>query len=151
MGSTGDVVPPPFGKKLLRFFRQNQAPFLSCLLMLMVMMVFLPSLRNDFVNYDDPEYVTANLHVQPGLTREGVRWAFGTTTASNWHPLTWLSHMADCQLYGLKSWGHHLTNLIFHALNTGLLFLVLRAITGALWRSMFVACLFGLHPCTSNL
>ncbi len=114
--------------------------------MLTVTVVFLPSLRNDFVNYDDPEYVTDNPHVQSGLSWEGIRWAFATNAASNWHPMTWLSHMADCQIFGQKSWGHHLTSVILHALNTGLLFLVLRGMTGALWRSMFVACLFGLHP-----
>jgi len=114
--------------------------------MLAVTVVFLPSLRNDFVNYDDPEYVTDNPHVQSGLSWEGIRWAFATNAASNWHPMTWLSHMADCQFFGKKSWGHHLTSVILHALNTGLLFLVLRGMTGTLWRSMFVACLFGLHP-----
>jgi len=108
--------------------------------------VFEPSLRNDFINYDDPDYVTENEHVQKGFSWEGVRWAFSTTDASNWHPLTWLSHMADCQMFGLHSWGHHLTNVILHALNTCLVFLVLRSMTGALWRSLFVAGLFGLHP-----
>jgi Flp pilus assembly protein TadD len=131
---------------LIRFYRQNEGPFLCSLLVLTVMVVFLPALQNDFINYDDPEYVTDNPHVQNGLTWEGIRWAFVTTAASNWHPLTWLSHMADRQFFGPKSWGHHLSSVILHALNTGLLFLVLRAMTGALWRSLLVACLFGLHP-----
>src|SRR2546430_15700794 len=81
-------------------YRQWKVPFLCCLLMLTVVVVFLPSLRNEFVNYDDPDYVTANAHVQSGLTSEGLRWALAATHASNWHPLTWLSHMMDCQIFG---------------------------------------------------
>jgi tetratricopeptide (TPR) repeat protein len=100
----------------------------------------------DFVGYDDIQYITGNHHVQAGLTLEGFIWAFTTDHASNWHPLTWLSHMLDCELYGLKPSGHHLTNLLFHLANTLLLFLVLKRITGAHWRSAFVAALFALHP-----
>src|SRR5713101_7336266 len=110
----------------LRRYRRCALPSLCCLLFVSVIMVFGPSLRNDFVNYDDPDYVTENDHVQKGSSWEGVRWAFSTTDANNWHPLTWLSHMADCQMFGLHSWGHHLTSTILHALNTCLLFLLLR-------------------------
>ena len=103
-------------------------------------------MRNGFVSFDDGTYVTANTHVQGGLTWEGLEWAFQTSTASNWHPLTWLSHMLDWQLYGAQAWGHHLTSLLLHTLNTILLYLVLQALTGNRWRSWFVAALFGLHP-----
>ena len=99
-----------------------------------------------FINLDDGVYITENRHIQDGLTFEGVTWAFKTVHAGHWHPLTWLSHMLDSQIYGLKPSGHHLTNLIFHIANTLLLFLVLRRMTGALWRSCFVAALFALHP-----
>ena len=100
----------------------------------------------DFVNYDDQEYVTENGHVQEGLTVKGLIWAFKTFHSANWHPLTWLSHMLDCELYGLDPMGHHWTNLQFHMANTLLLFFILQLMTGELWRSAFVAALFALHP-----
>jgi tetratricopeptide (TPR) repeat protein len=102
--------------------------------------------RNDFVNYDDSDYVTANRHVQGGFTWENVRWAFTSGHASNWHPLTWYSHMADWQLFGEHPWGHHLVNVVFHIVNTVLVFLVFMQMTGAFWRCAIVASLFGLHP-----
>jgi tetratricopeptide (TPR) repeat protein len=116
------------------------------LLLLLVFLVYLHALSSDFVSYDDQVYVTGNYHVQHGLTWDNVKWAFCTSTAANWHPVTWLSHMLDCELFGLKAWGHHLTNLLLHTANTFLVFLVLRRMTGAFWRSWFVAGLFGLHP-----
>ncbi|MCK4619391.1 MAG: tetratricopeptide repeat protein, partial [Desulfobacterales bacterium] len=100
----------------------------------------------DFVGYDDQEYVTENIQVQKGLSVEGIIWTFTTFHSANWHPLTWLSHMLDCELYGLNPMGHHWTNLIIHMANTILLFLVLKLMTGAIWRSAFVAALFALHP-----
>ena len=100
----------------------------------------------DFVNYDDNEYVYENQNVQEGLTLESIIWAFNTTHAGNWHPLTWLSHMLDCQFFGMEPGRHHLTNLLFHITNTLLLFFVFRKMTGRLWRSAFVAALFALHP-----
>jgi tetratricopeptide (TPR) repeat protein len=145
-GSIPDSVKPTLARKWISLYHQNEALYLFSLHTVTITVVFLPSLQNHFVNYDDPGYVTANPHVQHGLTMEGIRWAFVTNATGNWHPLTWLSHMADCQFFGQKSWGHHLTNVLLHALNTGLLFLVLQGMTGALWRSVFVACLFGLHP-----
>src|SRR3954466_3554573 len=102
--------------------------------------------RYDFVNYDDPDYVTSNSHVQAGLTKESVVWAFRTGHASNWHPLTWLSHMLDCELYGLNPAGHHFTNVLFHIANALLLFGVLRKMTGSTWRSAGVAAVFAWHP-----
>ncbi|HEX3718199.1 MAG TPA: tetratricopeptide repeat protein [Verrucomicrobiae bacterium] len=111
-----------------------------------VLAVFWGALRCDFVNYDDPAYVTSNADVQHGLTKANVVWAFETGAASNWHPLTWLSHMADVQFYGLRPAGHHLTNLLLHAANAVLLFVIARAMTGALWRSAILAALWALHP-----
>ncbi|HVO67135.1 MAG TPA: tetratricopeptide repeat protein [Syntrophales bacterium] len=100
----------------------------------------------DFINYDDPKYVTKNIHIQDGVTMDGIWWAFTTGYAANWHPLTWLSHMLDFQLFGLTSGRHHLTNLLFHIANALLLFFVLHRMTKALWQSAFAAALFALHP-----
>ena len=116
------------------------------LLALVTLALYLPATRNDFVSLDDPDYVTSNVHVQNGLTLEGVKWAFVNPVSANWHPITMLSHMLDCQLFGLKPWGHHLMNVLLHAANTALVFLLLRSMTGALWRSALVAALFGAHP-----
>lgn len=99
-----------------------------------------------FINYDDPEYVVNNAHVRDGLTSGGLAWALTSGYASNWFPLTWLSHMLDCQLFGLQSGPHHLTNVALHAAGTLLLFAFLKRTTGARWRSAFVAFVFGLHP-----
>jgi len=126
---------------------KNQIAALICLaLALVTTALYWPVTHHDFVNFDDDDYITNNLHVQAGLTRAGVIWAFQTGAAANWHPLTWLSHMLDCQWYGLYPGGHHATNLIFHVVNTLLLFLLLKRLTGALWRSAFVAALFAWHP-----
>lgn len=100
----------------------------------------------DFVAFDDPIYVTENSKTQDGLTYKGIAWAFTTFHASNWHPITWLSHMLDCEIYGLNPMGHHWTNLQLHTANTLLLFFILQQMTGALWKSAFVAALFALHP-----
>jgi len=101
---------------------------------------------HEFVSFDDGMYVYNNLNVKAGLTYSSIKWAFGFTDIAYWHPLTWLSHMLDCQVYGLNPGMHHMTNLIFHIFNTLLLFLVFKQMTGALWRSAFVAALFALHP-----
>jgi Flp pilus assembly protein TadD len=101
---------------------------------------------HEFNNYDDKLYITENPHALAGWTSDGVMWAFTATHASNWHPLTWLSHLLDCELYGLNPKGHLFTNVLLHIVNTVLLFLLLRRMTGALWRSGFVAALFALHP-----
>ena len=107
---------------------------------------YLPVTSYPFINYDDPIYVTENPHVRAGLSWDGIVWAFTTGRASNWHPVTWLSLMLDSELYGDWPGGFHLTNLLLHAANTVLLFVLLHSVTGALWRSAFVAGLFGLHP-----
>jgi len=116
------------------------------ILFAVVFWIFLPLLHNEFVNYDDPDYVTSNAAVQGGLTWGGVEWAFRSTQAANWHPVTWLSHMLDWQLYGGRPLGHHLTSVVLHAVNAVLLFLVLGRMTGSVWRSLFVAAVFALHP-----
>ncbi len=134
------------GGRLLRFFRERRAPLMGTLLFLVVVCVFLPSLRNDFVNLDDDVYVYENSRVLQGLTLENLRWAFANLEAGFWHPLTWLTIMLDCELFGLRAAGHHLTSLLLHAANTLLVFLVFRRLTGATWRSYVVAALFGLHP-----
>ena len=108
--------------------------------------VFGQTLTHDFVNFDDHVYVYENPLVVRGLSIEGIIGAFAHTHALNWHPLTTLSHMLDCQLYGLKAGGHHLTNIILHTISVLLLFLMLKQITGALWQSAFVAALFAIHP-----
>ncbi|MBU4258693.1 MAG: tetratricopeptide repeat protein [Proteobacteria bacterium] len=121
----------------------------SCIclfLFIVTLSVYWQITKHEFINYDDGLYVTENPHVQAGLNRESIIWAFTTGHAANWHPLTWLSHMLDIDIYGLNPIGHHLTNLQFHILNSILLFLVLKMMTGALWQSSFVAALFALHP-----
>ncbi len=110
------------------------------------LVVFGRTAHYGFVNYDDNDYVYENPEVARGLTLQGIVWAFTHVYAANWHPLTWISHMLDCQLYGLNPGGHHLTNILLHAATAILLFLVLRQMTGALWRSAFVAAVFAIHP-----
>ena len=121
--------------------------YMICLfLVIATLAVYWQVLNNDFVIYDDDKYVTENTHVHKGVTFDSLTWAFTSSHASNWHPLTWISHMIDYQLYGLNARGHHLTSLLFHVANTLLLFLILVRMTGTLWQSSFVAALFALHP-----
>ena len=108
--------------------------------------LYWPAVHHPFFALDDNLYVTANPQVQAGLTWAGVKWAFTNTIASNWHPLTWLSHMLDCQGFGLQPAGHHLTNVLFHLATVLLLFAWLHNATDALWRSALVAALFAWHP-----
>ncbi len=108
--------------------------------------LYWPVTHHQFINFDDDFYITGNSHVNAGLTRAGVVWAFQTGFTAYWHPLTWISHMLDCQLYGLSPGGHHLTNLLFHVANSLLLFLLLNQLTGTRWRSALVAALFAWHP-----
>jgi tetratricopeptide (TPR) repeat protein len=120
---------------------------LMCLLLIVVTLgVYQGVAEYEFVNFDDIQYITENPHVRSGITLRGLQWAFTESYAGNWHPLTWLSHMLDCQLFGLRPGMHHLVNLLLHTANTVLLFLVLGRATGALWRSAFVAALFAVHP-----
>ncbi|MGH8022395.1 MAG: hypothetical protein ACRED1_02355, partial [Limisphaerales bacterium] len=108
--------------------------------------LYWPTRHDAFINFDDDAYVTGNSHVKSGLTWAGVVWAFKSGYAANWHPLTWISHMTDCQLFGLDPAGHHLMNALFHAANAVLLFILLKYMTGALWRGAFAAALFAWHP-----
>jgi protein O-mannosyl-transferase len=117
-----------------------------CFLLLAVGLVFGRTVCYDFVNFDDDHYVYDNPHVTRGLDARGVVWAFTSGEASNWHPLAWLSHMLDCEIYGLNPGGHHLTNVLLHAASAILLFLVLLRMTGDLWPSAFVAAVFAVHP-----
>jgi hypothetical protein len=110
------------------------------------MAVYYQSTCHNFVNYDDESYVTENPNVNKGLSLYGIQWAFTTGHAANWHPLTWLSHMLDSELYRLNPMGHHWTNIQLHIINTILLFLFLNWTTKAFWRSCLVASLFALHP-----
>jgi protein O-mannosyl-transferase len=119
---------------------------LAVVLVLGTMVLYWPTTRCDFVNFDDSLYLTSNVQVQKGLTWEGLKWACFNPVCWNWHPLTVWSHMLARQLFGWNPWGHHLVNVILHAVNTGLVFLLLRRMTGALWRSALVAVLFGWHP-----
>jgi Flp pilus assembly protein TadD len=143
-------------------------PMVCIFLVAAIWLVFGQTLRHDFVNFDDDEYVYNNAQVTPGLTLHGIAWAFTTASSAYWHPLTWLSHMLDCQLWGLHAGGHHLTNVLLHSANAVLLFLVLRRMTSlhpgtgtgapararpgsstpadALWCSAFVAAVFAIHP-----
>ena len=101
---------------------------------------------HEFISLDDPIYITNNLSVQAGLTSESVIWAFTTSHPPYWHPVTWLSHILDYQLYGLHPKGHYLTNLFLHIASALILFIVLLRMTGALWQSGFVAAMFAFHP-----
>lgn len=133
-----------FGMKGL--FNKYRAVLLYVLLVVVTLGIFWPITNHDFLKYDDDTYLTNNRNVQSGLSLENIKWAFVTSHASNWHPLTWLSHMLDCELFGLNASMHHLVNLIFHVVNTLLLLLVVKQITGSEAKSIFVAALFALHP-----
>jgi tetratricopeptide (TPR) repeat protein len=115
-------------------------------LALLTLLAFSQALGDKFVNFDDSDYVYENPVVMAGLTKASVAWAFTHIHSANWHPLTWLSHELDCQIYGINPAGHHLTNVLLHAANVVLLFLLLRQMTGAHWRSAIVAALFAVHP-----
>jgi len=124
----------------------RQAAGVCIVLVLAVWAVFGQTARFGFVNYDDGRYVYDNPVVEKGLTLKGAFWALTDDKIDHWHPLTWLSHMADCQVYGLWAGGHHLTNVALHAVAAMLLFLALREMSGSLWRSAFVAAVFAIHP-----
>ena len=124
----------------------SQSRRVALLLALATLALYLPAAWFGFIDYDDGSYVTNNPVVQAGVTWAGVKWAFTSMAASNWHPLTWLSHMIDCGLFGLNPAGPHLVNALFHVANTTLLFLLLRRLTNTLWPAAFVAALFAWHP-----
>ena len=127
---------------------KSQVIWVCVLLAVVTFAVYWQVVNHDFIDFDDDLYVTRNLYVRDGLTLKGIHWAFSFKDKEKtyWHPLTWLSHMVDCQLFGLRPGLHHLTNLLFHIINGILLFLVLMRMTGVFWRSALVAALFALHP-----
>ena len=127
---------------------QRRVQVVLCVLLVMVtVLLYLPVLHHDFLKlWDDDAYVTDNSHVRTGLTLTNIRWAFTSFEQSNWHPVAWVSHMLDCQLFGLNAGAQHAVNLLLHAANVLLLFWILRAATGALWRSFFVALFLAVHP-----
>ncbi|MFZ1074562.1 MAG: tetratricopeptide repeat protein [Verrucomicrobiia bacterium] len=120
--------------------------FMGLLLALATLLLYLPVCRSNFLVYDDDDYVTNNAVVQNGLTWAGVKWAFTTGHASNWHPLTWLSHMLDCELFGLNAGAQHYVNVLFHTANVVLLFALILRLTNAPWPGAFIAALFAWHP-----
>jgi protein O-mannosyl-transferase len=125
---------------------QRKILIVYIVLTVVTLAVFWQVNQYDFVYFDDGVYVTNNIHIQSGITLDGIRWAFSTTYAEFWHPLTWLSLMFDYQLHGLNAGGYHLTNLILHVMSALLLFWLFNRMTGAIWKSAFVAALFALHP-----
>jgi hypothetical protein len=125
---------------------KQKTMYVAFLLVTATVVVYSGVLGNGFVNFDDNDYVTSNAIIQKGLSWEGIKWAFTSFHASNWHPLTWLSHMLDVQLFGLNPAGHHLMNLLFHIFATLLLFGFLSCATGKIWFSGFASALFALHP-----
>lgn len=142
---SGDRSPEP--AQVLRFGISVRKAILLCIgLTCITAILYWPTLSHPFINYDDDTYVTANAHVQSGLNGQAVAWALASTEQSNWHPLTWMSHELDCQIYGLNPAGHHFTNLALHAANVLLLFLVLSLATRAAKESFVVALLFAVHP-----
>ncbi len=146
--SKGRGVPPsanpPLRADSLSVDRRNL--LLCCLALIAAVFVFYsPVVHNEFVHYDDHLYITDNPHVKAGVTWTTVAWAFTTYDQANWHPLTWLSHALDCELFGLNPVGHHLVNVLLHGVNAVLLFLLLQSATGFRWRSLMVAALFALH------
>jgi tetratricopeptide (TPR) repeat protein len=125
---------------------QPPAWLIALVLALAVVVLYWPALQHGFVNYDDDRYLTGNKQVQKGLTLQNVGWAFSHPVADNWHPLTVMSDMLVCQFCQLDPWGHHLVNVLLHAANAALVFVFLRRLTGAVWKSVMVAALFAVHP-----
>jgi tetratricopeptide (TPR) repeat protein len=126
--------------------RRKISRWIAAGIALTTLAVYLPATRFQFTTYDDPDFVTANPYVQAGLTAKGFKWAWQSEVARNWHPITMLTHMLDCQLFGVKPGWPHLVNILLHAANAVLLFHVLKRMTGTIWRSALVAALFALHP-----
>ncbi len=122
------------------------ALIIAATIFLATALLFARACENQFVNYDDPDYVTNNAHVLAGLNAAGLRWAVTAQAASNWHPLTWVSHMLDVSLFGKNPAGHHATSVLLHAGNAALAFLALRRLTGSRWTSALAAVLFACHP-----
>lgn len=138
--------PPDPRGLLVAAWEYHQGWLVSAVLWMATLALYWPVAHFEFIDFDDPTYVTDNAMVQQGLTAESVRWGLTASVCANWHPLTLYSHMLDCQLYGLNAGKHHVTNMLFHASNVVLVFLLFRRLTGTLWRSALVAALFAWHP-----
>ena len=126
--------------------KKHVSRWLCAALVVLAVLPYWQTLGHEFINFDDGGYVAENPIVQQGLTWSNVAWAWTTMSVSYWHPLTWLSHMLDCQIFGLQPGGHHLVNVLFHGANTVLLLVILQTMTGMPWRSALVAALFAVHP-----
>jgi len=136
-----------FAKKPFVKCSNNGYTALLCIFLVVITLAVYMQTRNFlFLDYDEVAYVTSNPHVANGITLQNITWAFTTFDISNWHPITWLSHMTDVQLFGMNPRGHHLTNVAIHTLSALLLFLLFLRLSGGLWQSIFVAALFALHP-----
>jgi hypothetical protein len=145
--SQGGDEEKPFFKSADSFFHKPAGTFLICILIFgLTVWAFAPALKTDFQFYDENGELGMNAHMRSGLSWHNLRWALSSLEYSNWYPLTWISHMLDFKMFGENAWGHHLTNILLHATNAILLFLVLKRMTRALWRSLVVAALFALHP-----
>jgi tetratricopeptide (TPR) repeat protein len=126
---------------------QNKTKYVGiAVIIIMTVISYFPIFQADFVGFDDPEYVTQNDWVKAGLTWEGVKWAFTTVYSANWHPLTWLSHMLDCEIYGMNASGHHISNVLLHIANSVLLFLIFFQITQEFYKCLAMGVLFAMHP-----
>jgi protein O-mannosyl-transferase len=136
----------PLPRFLSEFWSQRKTALIGLLLFGLVVWTFWPSLHCGFLFWDDTADVINEPHVNSGFSPGNIAWAFCTLDHCNWYPLNWLSHMLDCEVYGLNPWGHHLTNILIHALNSVLVFVVFKKMTGAIWRSLAVALVFALHP-----
>ncbi|MBK5273631.1 MAG: tetratricopeptide repeat protein [Desulfuromonadales bacterium] len=137
------------GEKAIAFEKCNSKRnviVLCIALVVITLAVYFQVGDHPFSTFDDPSYVTDNVHISSGITGKNISWAFSSVEAANWHPITWLSHMTDAQIYGLNPRGHHLTNVLIHSISTVLLIFLLLRLTGSLWQSIFVAALFALHP-----
>src|SRR5258708_16360952 len=142
-----ETAPAPLKELPAAKVDDNTAPgLLGRLLVAITVFSYWLTFSNGFINYDDTGYITENHHLQPGLTAANLSWAFHATIMANWHPLTWISHMADVQLFGLHPAGHHASSLLLHCLNVALLLVLLRGATGFVWRTAFLRSLFALHP-----
>jgi hypothetical protein len=141
------ALPGSSDGSLGRLIRDRSAVWVvAASLVVLVVAVFGTTAGYGFIAYDDPYYVTDNALVVQGLTWRGVKWALTTTDYFYWHPLTWLSHMLDCELFGLNPHGHHVTNIVIHSATTVLVFACFLSLTGQLGRSGVLAALFAVHP-----
>jgi protein O-mannosyl-transferase len=150
--STGSMpMPQPTGTgsslESTRVHGLLESPLSACLVIaVLTISLYSPVLHYGFINYDDDDYVTRNANVQKGVNWQTLRWAVMSTEQANWHPLTWLSHALDCEFFGMDGGAHHGSNVVLHTVDSALLFLALRRMTGAHWRSLLAAILFAVHP-----